>query len=117
MGAYPNDRSNDPLAPITYGRDFNFYKKMSVSATAFNTDADMIITFTTQGVQFLNLGSGTANVIEFSFNGNTVHGELDASRVSAGITFDNRVVCKIWFRIQSGSTGPVDVSVNAWSIQ
>lgn len=108
----PNDRSTDPLAPITYGRDFNFFQKSAITSSVFNTDADMIIKFPTQSVMFLNLGSGT---IEFSFNGNTVHGELNSANPSVGLTFDNRVISKIWFRIQSGSSGPITVSVQAWA--
>jgi hypothetical protein len=107
----------DPGAPILWGRDYNFFQKISVSTVGtFNYDSDVIITFTTQGFQFLNLGSGGTNVVEFSFNGNTVHGELNPSNATAGLTFDNRVASKIWFRVQAGSTGPVTVSVNAWSI-
>ena len=105
----------------TLGYQRNFYQKLSVTATTFGggsvsgAQPDMIITFNTQGVQLLNLGSGATNVVEFSFNGQTVHGELNPTNPSAGLTFDNRVVSKIWFRIQAGSTGPVTVSVSAWS--
>lgn len=113
MGSYPNDRSNDPKAAITYGRDFNFFQKLSVTVTgAFNTDCDMVITFPTQAIMMLNLGAG---VVEYSFNGNTVHGELNSSNPSAGMAFDNRVVSKIWFRVQTGSTAPIEVSVQAWA--
>lgn len=103
-----------------YGRDWNFFGKVTVSATTFGGGSidgyqpDVVITFTTQGVQFLNLGSG---VVEYSFNGITVHGELNSQNASAGLTFDNRVVSKIWFRVQSGSNGPIIISVQAWSIQ
>lgn len=104
----------------SYGYDHNFFQKISVTATTFGggsvtgVQPDVIITFTTQGIQLLNLGTG---VVEFSFNGNTVHGELNSANPSVGLTFDNRVVSKIWFRVQAGSTGPITVSVNAWSIQ
>jgi hypothetical protein len=102
------------------GRDFNFFQKLSVTATTFGGGSvsgqqpDMIITFPTQGVMFLNLGSGATSVIEYSFDGNNLHGELNPANASAGKAFDNRVVSKIWFRIQSGSSGPVSVAVEAW---
>lgn len=103
------------LLPITWGRDWNFFQKLSVSNTGYNPYADMIITFTTQGVQMLNLGSGSTAVVEYSFNGVTTHGEMNPQNPSAGMTWDNRVVSKIWFRVQTGSTGPIVVSVQAWA--
>jgi hypothetical protein len=113
---------------VTLGFDRNFFEKLAVTATTFggNNDGslyvpgpqpDMIITFNTQCVMMLNLGAGATNVVEYSFNGQVVHGELNPTNASVGMTFDNRIVSKIWFRIQSGSTGPVTVSVQAWSTQ
>jgi hypothetical protein len=103
---------SDPKAAVTLGRDFNFFQKLSISqTTTFGADCDVVITFSTQSVMLLNLGTG---VVEFSFNGNTVHGELNSANPSAGLTFDNRVISKIWFRVQSGSTPPINVSVMAW---
>ena len=101
----------------TNGRDFNFFQKVSVTATTFGGSSvdgyqpDIIITFPTQGVIFLNEGSG---IVEYSFNGNTLHGELDSTKPSVGLAFDNRVVSKVWFRVKSGSSGPIVVSVQAW---
>lgn len=102
------------MGAITYGFDHNFFQKVSVTATSFNSNADLFIPFVTQGVMLLNLGSG---VVEISLNGQTVHMELNSANASAGLTFDNRVVSKMWFRVQSGSSGPIVVSVNAWDRQ
>lgn len=102
----------------TLGYQRNFYQKVSITSSTFGgasvtgQQPDVIITFNTQGLQLLNLGAG---VVEFSFNGTTVHGELNSSNPSAGLTFDNRPTSKIWFRVQSGSSGPITVSVGAWS--
>jgi hypothetical protein len=112
-----------PISPITLkqGRDSSFFTKVAVNWTSFGggqTDGqspDIIISFTTQGLMFLNLGSGSSNVVEYSFNGSTVHGELNPTNASAGMSFDNRVQSLIWFRLQSGSTGPVTISVQAWA--
>jgi len=99
------------------GKDFNFYSKVNVNWSTFGGNSvdgygpDIMITFPTQSLMMLNEGSG---VVEFSFNGNIVHGELDSSKPSVGMVFDNRVVSKIFFRLKSGSTGPITVSVNAW---
>lgn len=102
------------------GRDYNYFQKTAVNWSTFGGGAsdgygpDQIITFSTQGVMFLNEGSG---VVEYSFNGNTVHGELDSSKITAGLSFDNRVISMIWFRVKSGSTGPITISVQAWGIR
>lgn len=97
------------------GRDFNFYQKLSVTATVFNTDADTVMKIPVRSFMLLNEGTTSSQVVEYSFNGNTVHGELDPSLPSRGLTFDNRVANFIWFRMKAGSTGPVNVRVDAWS--
>ena len=83
---------------------------MDVSSATFGDHPDMVITFPTQGIMFLNEGAG---VIEVSFNGNTVHTELNSADSSKGLIFDNRVVSMMWFRVKSG--GPtISVRVEAW---
>ena len=105
------------IKPNTKGRDFNFFQKVSVSATAFGQDSvdgyqpTILIPFPTQSIMFLNEGTG---VIRYSFNGNTIHGELDSTKASAGLSFDNRVVSFVWFCLAPGSTGPITVSIHAW---
>lgn len=113
---FPNDRSNDPNAKISYGRDFNFFKNVtpgSSGAGTFATDADVVITFSTFNVTFW-APSGTS--VQYSFNGNTVHGTLDGSGTTAPqfLEFDNRVISKIWFTYIGGSG---TIRVEAWSIR
>ena len=104
----------------TQGFDFNFFQKVTVNwtthfgasdgyTTADGYGPDLIIRFPTQGLIFNNEGSG--GIIEYSFNGNTIHGELTASGNRQTIIFNNRVASLIWFRAQSGSAV---VSVEAW---
>ena len=102
------------IGPITIGRDWNFFQTLSVVNTEFASAPDMVITFTTQGILFLNQGVGTINV---SFNGTTLHCQLTSGTPSSGISFDNRVVSPIWFCVASGTTPGQVVSVNAWSEQ
>lgn len=118
---------------VTLGYDRNFFQKISVTATGFGSNnagspyvpgpqPDMIIPFNTQSVILTNLSlaSGTyasGSVVEYSFNGQTVHGELGSSSANISLTFENRIVAKIWFRLQTGSSGPVSISVQAWSTQ
>ena len=110
------------VGPISLGKDCNFFQKQIVTNTTFGLEADgylcdMMITFTPAGVIFNTEGSGT-NTVEYSFNGYTVHGELVPATATvdgrATITFLNRKVSAIWFRVKSGSAGPITVSVEAW---
>ena len=116
MGAYPNDRSNDPKGPITYGRDFNFFKNVTPGSSTLGTftfDCDVVITFPSYTVTFW-MGSGLgAGTIQYSFNGNTVHGTIDStgSTAPASLTFENRQLSKIWF------SGTGVVRVEAWGIR
>jgi hypothetical protein len=111
------------VGKITYGRDNNFFQRASITATSFgaaSTDGyqpDMVITFSTQFIVFINTTASASNkVLEYSFNGTTVHGELDVATGSQTVKIEMpfRVVSKIWFRIKSGSTGPLTVTVQAW---
>ena len=103
---------------ITIGKDHNYFQKVAVNTSTFGGGSvsgqqpDIIIPFQTYGVIFLNEGTG---VVEYSFNGNTVHGELDSTLASKGLSFDNRVISLVWFRVKSGSTGPITISIQAWS--
>jgi hypothetical protein len=116
MGAYPNDRSNDPMGPITYGRDFNFFANVTPTVaigSSFNFDADICITFPSYTVTFTVASGG--GVAQYSFNGNTVHGDIGGpSGGVAGVyslVFQNRQISKVWFR----GTGPI--RVEAWGIR
>lgn len=102
----------NPLEKNTQGRDFNFYSKYTILNSAFQDECDTIITFSTTSVMMLL--ENTTGVVEYSFNGNTVHGELNAALPSRAIAFDNRVISKIWFRVASGSPSPLTVRVDAW---
>lgn len=104
------------------GRDYNFFQKVAVNTATFGGGSvdgyqpDMIITFATYGMIFNTEGSST-NTVEYSFNGQTAHGELVPGTNRATLTFLNRVESMIWFRVKAGSSGPITVSVEAWGIR
>jgi hypothetical protein len=97
-----------------YGRNFNFFQKITVTATTFGGSSidgyqpDIIITFPTQTILLLN-EDGYGAIVQVSYNGITVDDELNSNLPSKGIAYDNRVVSKIWFRITSGSSCVVSV--------
>lgn len=99
-----------------YGRNYNFFQKITVTATTFGGSAvdgyqpDVIITFPTQGLLLLN--EDASNIVQVSFNGLTVDDELNPALPSKGIAYDNRVVSKIWLRMEVGSSAVV--SIRAW---
>lgn len=106
------------LPKQTAGKDFNFFEKVDVNWSAFGSGApdgyasDLFIQFNPVALMLVNEGSG---VVEVSFNGTTVHTELDsASSITKSLTFYNRAVNGIWFRVKTGSSGPIKVSVQAW---
>lgn len=103
------------MKPRVIGKDFNFYRLVPVSqTTTFAEESDVTLTFTPTELTFHSYGTGGTAVVEYSFNGNTVHGELDPSKNSGFLLFKNRVVSGIWFRVKSGSTGPISVRVESW---
>lgn len=96
-------------------KDYNFYKKVEISDTTFSTDADAFITFANYAIILTNEDTGN-DVVEYSFNGDTVHGELVPGNTSPTrqLTFLNRQVSRIWFRVKDGSMGPITVRIDAW---
>lgn len=100
-----------PAGPIVNGKDFNFFLRVTVGAASFPTEAQVVFNFRgQQGFTLMNEGS---SVIEYSFNGTTLHGDMDSSKDSKTLKFDNRRVNKIWFRLKSGSSS--EVRVEAWA--
>lgn len=107
--------------------DFNFFTKLAVNWSQFGaldgytpTDGygpDIIIPFSTQAFSFINEGSGATNTIEYSFDGQHVHGDLIPGTLSASLVFNNRVASLIWFRLKAGSSGPVNLRIEAWGIR
>jgi len=98
----------------------DFYQKVAVNSVGFGTDSidgyqpDILIPFSTKGVLILNEGTLATQVVEYSLDGTNVHGELDPVQLSKGLSFDNRIMCLVWFRLKSGSSGPVTIRIEAW---
>lgn len=100
-----------PGDPIVLGTDNNLFRKVTVDGYTFPEQAQVIINFKYQaGFSLMNESNF---VIEYSFNGNTLHGDLTPGLPSAAIIFDNRSVSKIWFRAPDG--GDPIVRVEAWA--
>lgn len=87
---------------------WNYFKVVTVSEAAFPETPQVNFHFLSQGFAFLNRG---ANVVQYSFDGTTIHGDLNPGDGSISMSFDNRNECKVWFRQVGGSS---DVRVEAW---
>ena len=103
-----------PITPnkgtVNDGFDKNFFSKTTVSNTDFETEATVVIFIRTSllNLSFINEGN---NVLEYSFNGNTLHGDLTPSTPSESLSFSGRNYSKIWFRAPSGASA---LRVEAW---
>jgi hypothetical protein len=93
-------------------KDTNFFDKIEVSTTAFE-DSTVKWNFISIGFGLVVESSDTTDVIEYSFDGQTVHGDLTPGTPTEAIMFDNRSQCQVWFRrFTVGS--PVIVRIEAW---
>ena len=87
---------------------WNYFDVISVDGYDFPDEPQANFGFNSGGFSFLNRGS---YVIQYSFDGETLHGDLDPSDESRGAVFDNRYECKVWFKAVGGYS---TVRVEAW---
>ena len=104
-----------PRAPITDGVDRNFFAKLAISNTEFgDADGYSNVIFAFRGAtKTIFLTNEGANPIEYSFNGNTLHGDLTTGTNTEHLEFLNRPASKIWFRVPSGGS---TIRVEAWAM-
>lgn len=101
------------LAPITAGKDFNQYNTLTINSSSFPYEADIAVLF--RHIQGFNLFLQSGGPIYYSFNGNTIHGQLIASTSRQFLQFDNRVIPGVWFKVANGGTNGV-IHFEAWGI-
>lgn len=96
-------------------KNINFYEEVGVETTDFN---DCYVNWNFNSVGFsLDVESyDSHDIIEYSFNGNTVHGCLIPQSVRQGVMWDNRVQNKVWLRrrFDPDSNLPIIVRIEAW---
>jgi hypothetical protein len=97
----------NPLGPRTLGRDRFFFERKEITSTTFNESADFALTLISKNsVLLINEGPG---IIEYSFNGTTVHGELNSSIGTNAVSVNDPSIVKIWFKIKYGISASVTV--------
>ena len=87
---------------------YNYFSVITVDGYSFPTNSQVNFDFVAQGISFLNRGTHT---IQYSFDGTTLHGDLNPSDASKGLVFDSRYENRVWFR---GLDGYGDVRVESW---
>lgn len=97
----------NPRGARTYGADYNFFQKVSVSNVQFPTSCDVLINLASPTNTIMIYT--TSGAVEFSFNGSTLHGESTSGTITGQLEFRNMVASKIWFR------GTGTVCVYAWA--
>jgi hypothetical protein len=89
---------------------YNFFEVVTVDGYDFPGDPQVTFGFHSTSITFLNRSS---SILEYSFDGETLHGDLNPGDASNGLVFDNRVESTVWFR---GSDGYGDVRIEAWGM-
>ena len=87
---------------------YNYFDVITMDGYSFPASPQAKFGFMSDGITLLNRGS---YVIEYSFDGTNVHGDLDPSDASISMTFEGRVESAIWFRAVGGFG---DVRAEAW---
>ena len=94
-----------------FGRDNNFFDKISVSDSSFPADPQTRINIIDQ--KSLSFVLETNSTVEYSFNGNKTHGDMISGTATSAIFFDNRNASAIWWKVKSG-TSPAIIRIEAW---
>lgn len=87
---------------------FNLFQTIDVTGTNFSTLESIGFNFIPKGLSLINRGF---RIIEYSFDGTNVHGDLNPADSSFSITFKNRSESRIWFRVPTGIATSVRVEV------
>ena len=115
--------NNYPGIGFSNGRIHDIYQQFVVigynfgDQTLSGAQPDFVPLFSVQSWALQTEGTLATHLVEFSLNGITVAGQLSPVLPSRAQFYDNRPLSKIWFRLASGSVGPVTVDLTAWAIR
>lgn len=97
----------------TRRRTKNFFAKLEISSTTFTSAQRAKWDFNSVGIALLVESNDSTDVVQYSFDGESVHGDLTPLLPSEGIVFDNRYENTVWFR-RATPGDAVTVRVEAW---
>jgi hypothetical protein len=90
---------------------FNFFIKVTVDETTFPTTAQILVPL--KGMQGFLIGNEGSSVIQYSFDGINVHGDLTPTSPTDSLLFTNRPAYTIWLCTPNG--GSSLCRFEAWS--
>jgi len=92
--------------------NYNTFSRVAVDGYTFNTTADVVFNYRHSNLSFSLAWEGSG-IIEYSFNGVDVNGDMENGQPTQAMFFDNRNISAIWFRLVSGSG---TVRIEAWGL-
>jgi hypothetical protein len=96
---------------MTTRKERFLFEKVPVSSIAFQPEPDLTLDLIdNQSILFVNQNGGS---VEVSFDGSTVHAELNPNIGTGSLTIDKFTFNKIWFRLSSGVSTTILVQNNA----
>lgn len=99
------------MPPINRRKDSNFFEKVNITSTSF--DVMVSWNFISVGIALMVESNDSSDIVQYSFDGETVHGDMRPLFPSEAVVFDNRAQSKVWFR-RASSGGPVTVRIESW---
>lgn len=91
---------------------YNFFNRFLASTIEFHNNM-VSWSFNSTGIMLLTESTAPTDIVQYSFNGTDVHGEIRPNTPAAGLSFDNRTESRIYFRLVEGAN-PTIVRVETW---
>lgn len=91
----------------------NFFTKLNITSTSFVAGQRAQWGFNSVGLALLVESNNALDAVQYSFDGDEVHGDLTPLLPSEGIVFDNRFESNVWFRLVNGGRTAL-VRIEAW---
>ena len=99
------------IGPNTKGRDFNFFKRLTVVSTSFSSEPDVFIN--SGEFQSLSLILGGTVPIWFSYNGNTIHGDMEPNSITSCLSLTDASANKLWFKLKYDGYSDLRIETNS----
>ena len=96
---------------INFGHRYNYFNRISVSAATFAVAPDVLLSF--KGTPSISLINEVTGIIQYSFNGSDIDGDMVPGTPSAQMVFNRRGYSQIWFKLASGATSNIRVEATA----
>ncbi len=91
--------------------DFNFFIKVTASGTGFPTPANIVVPI--KWVSGFLIGNEGSVVIQYSFDGKNIHGDMTPNSPTDSLLFTNRPCSALWLCTPNG--GSALCRFEAWS--